>query len=58
MLNVTFLEREDGSNRNIKEVKIERKGLGEWTLAETRKTEMTTMSLGIRQGHRKAEHTK
>ena len=56
-MNVTFLGREYGSNRNIKEVKIERKGLGDWALAKTRKIEMMTMSLVLKQGHRNAGHT-
>ena len=55
-MNVTFLGREYGSNRNIKEVKIERKGLGDWALAKTRKIEMMTMSLVLKQGHRNAGH--
>ena len=57
VLNVTFLGREYGSNRNIKEVKIERKGLGDWALAKTRKIEMMTMSVVLKQGHRNAGHT-
>lgn len=35
---------------------IERTGLGKWALAETGKSKMAAMSLGLRQGHRKSGH--
>lgn len=40
-------ERKGGNNRNIKEVKTKRTGLGSWALAGTRKGEMIAMSLGV-----------
>lgn len=48
VLKVTLTVRKCGSKRNRKEVKIESTGLGEWVLSGTRKSEMTTMSLQLR----------